>query len=114
MHNREKFFGTDSRTQFLEVNMQASAAQRIGFIRRLMNRSMQRIVPPERHKLYLNHLVDEGSPAVEALQLTDSKLVGYASSTCHSDHTDCFLTFNQPLAVVLALVHAIVLAQRSV
>jgi len=77
VHNREEFFGADSRTQFLEVNMQASAAQRIGFIRRLMNRSMQKIVPPERHALYLNHLVDEGSPAVEALQLTGSKLVGY-------------------------------------
>ena len=57
--------------------MQASAAQRIGFIRRLMNRSMQAAVPPERHKLYLNHLVDADSAAVEALRLTGSKLVGY-------------------------------------
>ena len=75
--HREEFCGTDSRTQFVEVNMQASAAQRIGFIRRLMNRSMQAAVPPERHKLYLNHLVDADSAAVEALQLTGSKLVGY-------------------------------------
>lgn len=56
--------------------MQASAAQRIGFIRRLMNRSMQAAVPAERHEFYLNHLVDEGSAAVETLQLTGSKLVG--------------------------------------
>lgn len=75
----EKTFGADSRTQFLEVNMQASAAQRIGFIRRLMNRSMQSTVPPERHKLYLNHLVAEDSAAVEALQLNGTKLVGYAT-----------------------------------